>query len=857
MSSSILSEADPALLPVEINLSPGAEYREKARKWQGIPGIERAAGGRLWAAWYTGGRTEDKDNHIVLVSSEDEGVSWSEPVLVIDPAGIVRAADPVLWHDPRGRLWLFWMQTGAHDRSVFDGRAGVWAIFSENSQEASPGWSEPQRIANGVMMNKPTALSSGDWLLPIAVWSHHPAPYLYSLPEEEFSSVYVSRDEGKTFSFLGKSDVPNRTCDEHMIVERKDGSLWMLVRRRDGIGEAFSRDGGKTWDSAPDIVLPGPNARFHIRRLLSGRLLLINHHEFTRRSHLTAMLSDDDGLTWPHKVLLDERADAAYPDAVESPDGKIHIIYDRRRVGEGEILLQTLTEDEIIKGQSSGKIIVVSHVHRTDIGDRLELFVDDELIDRTKNVALKLHQPVRQEAALVTDQPWEGNAVGYVSVMQDGDILRMYYKMADTREGIATKEERYTHPMWVCYAESRDGLKWDRPELGLHEFEGSTANNIVFKGIGELLKGVHGFTPFRDTNPDCLPEERYKVLAGAGESGLREGSYALCSPDGLHWSLMQEEPVLRQIIDGAFDSQTLAFWDKERAEYRIYFRDYFNREDKINKVRVIKTARSSDFIHWDEMQLLDYNSEALPVQLYTNQIQPYFRAPHILLGFPTRYIQRSWSPAIEALPELPHRQWRTEVFFERYGAALTDGLFMSSRDRTKFYRWDEAFVRPGPQIQGNWMYGDNYQGAGLFLTDSALEGAPQEISFLVTEHTARSTFSVVRRMSIRVDGFVSVQAPMAGGELTLVPLWFNGNRLRLNFSTSAAGSIRVEIQDFSGKALPGFALDDCHEIIGDEIDRTVAWKGGSDLGAIPRQLVRLRFVMADADLFSFQFYTES
>lgn len=388
---------DLALNPVNVNFSPGPQYAEKSRKWQGIPGIELAANGRLWAAWYSGGCTEDQFNHVLLVTSDDNGINWSEPVLVIDPPGDIRASDPVLWHDPLGRLWLFWMQS-AHAGKTFDGRGGVCYIRCDNSGSASPIWSTPRRIANGIMMNKPTVPSSGEWLLPCAVWSHK-CPYFHSLPGEQFSNVIITRDQGETFELLGSADVPNRDCDEHMIVERKDGTLWMLVRVKDGIGEAVSNDCGRTWQASPKAVMPGPCSRFHIRRLCSGRLLLINHFNFTGRSHLTAMLSDDDGKTWAHRLLLDERTNVSYPDAVETPEGRIVMIYDRSRLGEGEILFQTFSEEDILLNRNPGhagrRPQIISHAHRLDIGSENAPLEDNRLVDHMINVVMEKHDSGR------------------------------------------------------------------------------------------------------------------------------------------------------------------------------------------------------------------------------------------------------------------------------------------------------------------------------------------------------------------------------------------------------------------------------------------------------------------------------
>ncbi|MBC7288835.1 MAG: hypothetical protein H5T86_12535, partial [Armatimonadetes bacterium] len=112
---------------------------------------------------------------------------------------------------------------------------------------------------------------------------------------------------------------------------------------------------------------------------------------------------------------------------------------------------------------------------------------------------------------------------------------------------------------------------------------------------------------------------------------------------------------------------------------------------------------------------------------------------------------------------------------------------------------------------------------------------------------------VIRRYTLRIDGFVSVEAPLSGGEVLTRPLVFSGRELLLNVSTSAAGSIRVELQDPVGNAIPGFSLAECPEIFGDFLARPVRWKSGAELASLAGQPVRLRFELRDADLYSFQF----
>ena len=184
---------------------------------------------------------------------------------------------------------------------------------------------------------------------------------------------------------------------------------------------------------------------------------------------------------------------------------------------------------------------------------------------------------------------------------------------------------------------------------------------------------------------------------------------------------------------------------------------------------------------------------------------------------------------------------------------MTDGLFMTSRDGLSFQRWDEAFLRPGPQAEGRWIYGDNYQSYGLFETKSESPGLPNEISMHFNEGAWRDEMHRLRRYTIRLDGFVSLHASLAGGELTTKPLKFAGRRLSLNYATSAAGHVRIELQDATGKPLPGFTLADADELYGDTVHQPVTWKTQADISQLAGQEVRVRFVLRDADLFAFQF----
>lgn len=336
-------------------------YQKEHRLWQGIPGIEKTKRGRLFITFYSGGETEAPGNYVVLKKSDDDGVTWSDILAVNAPQFPARAFDPCLWIDPMGRLWWFWSQ---QETGQFDGVGGVWYVRCDQPEEETLTFTEPFRFANGVMMNKPTVLKNGTWLFPCAIWTdacYSGMPVVEGIKAERFSNVYASTDHGKTITLLGSADIPNRCFDEHMTVELSDGRLLMLVRTHYGIGRSFSYDGGKTWTPGEDSGISGPNSRFFIRKLASGRILLVNHYHFQGRNNLTAMLSEDDCVSWKGFLLLDERGAVSYPDGTEDTQGNLYIVYDRERGGSHEyknhsdaareILFAKITEEDILAGR--------------------------------------------------------------------------------------------------------------------------------------------------------------------------------------------------------------------------------------------------------------------------------------------------------------------------------------------------------------------------------------------------------------------------------------------------------------------------------------------------------------------------
>ena len=454
-----------------------------------------------------------------------------------------------------------------------------------------------------------------------------------------------------------------------------------------------------------------------------------------------------------------------------------------------------------------------------DIGDRLELFVDHFLIDSLQGTRLRLHEPQPAGTALAFDRPWEGAHTGYVTVIQDGSLYRMYYR------GLPVSGKDGSDQETTCYAESRDGISWTKPDLGLYEVAGTRRNNIVLAGSAPFS---HNFSPFIDTQPGVPAYARFKALAGTSESGL----YVFASGDGIRWRKWKEKPV---VTEGAFDSQNVAFWSGAERSYVAYFRTWT--EGGFEGFRTISRAVSPDLLNWSTPAMMTFGATP-PEHLYTSQTQPYFRAPHIYVALPMRFV-----PGRKVLTD---DEARALGVGEGYASDCAETVFMTSRGGGRYERtFMEGFIRPGLD-PGNWASRSGLSALGVVPTGAS------EISIYKQAHYAQPS-NCLERYSMRMDGFVSVNAPFAGGEMRTRPIRFAGNELVLNFSTGAAGGIRVEFQDEGGKPVPGYSLEDCALMVGDSIERAVKWKQGRNLRVLAGRAVRLRFVMKDADIYSIRF----
>lgn len=427
-----------------------------------------------------------------------------------------------------------------------------------------------------------------------------------------------------------------------------------------------------------------------------------------------------------------------------------------------------------------------------EVGTRVEMFVDEWLIEEKRGVSLKLHPPRREEIVLSFDQPWEGKFSGYATVIQEQDKIRLYYRGSMNDEV-------------TCYAESTDGIHFVKPQLGLFEYEGSTANNIVWKG-----RLSHNFSPFLDRSSHDSHELRYKAVGGIDEL------FACGSTDGIHWQKLRDEPIL---TDGDFDSLNVVFWDVNIHAYRCYSRAVS--QDN----RAILTSTSPDFWNWDKQQFLRYNDLKPMQHYYTNSSLLCPEAEHMYMAFPMRFVPQRKKLSQHSEP------------------GISDTVMMTSRDGL---HWDrtfmEAWCRAGVDPR-NWSDRTGILSTGCVLLN------PDEFSFYIQEHY-RWDDNRLRRITVRKHGFGSIHAGFDHGEWVSRPFILEGNELLANYSTSAVGYLRLELQDEHGRPIDGFRLEDMEPMYGDEIEGRVNWGTEADFKLLRDRPVRIRMQIKDADLFS-------
>lgn len=425
----------------------------------------------------------------------------------------------------------------------------------------------------------------------------------------------------------------------------------------------------------------------------------------------------------------------------------------------------------------------------------------------------------------------------------------MYYRATVCKHQADGSKPKVTSV--ICVAESIDGIKFTKPNLGIFEFNGSRENNIVY--ANEKLQR-DTFSVMYDEKSDCPEDERYKALT---ECWVKVDGHSqprlmyLSSPDGYHFT--ERYPL---DVAGTMDSYNPVFWDKITEQYFLYYRAFHDPDgtdhltwagvDDRYSIRDARLATSKDFKTWELHGRITFEEGQEDYPLYTNQITKYYRSENTFIGMPTRYNERvADKENFKHMPLADYREKITE-HFGREGTALTDCIIMTSEDGHVFNRRDEAFFTPGPENNSNWWYGNCYPCYGFIETKADERGAANEISMYMGENYRIKNVNF-RRYTLRLDGFFSWFAKYRGSEVLTKEFEVAGDKLFLNFATSARGGITVSVCNLDGNEIDGYTS---YVMFGDSVKRIVEFE--KPLSELRGKAVRLKFFMRDAHLYSFE-----
>jgi len=461
------------------------------------------------------------------------------------------------------------------------------------------------------------------------------------------------------------------------------------------------------------------------------------------------------------------------------------------------------------------------------VSDHAQLLIDHRFIASSRNVELRMNPPVKRGPVLVRDKPWEAGDIGFcVSVIPWQDAFHLFY-MARGADG----EIRH------CYARSADGITWEKPNLGLIEYEGSKDTNIVLTGVVES-------TVFLD--PVAPPEARFKTVSAMyWPDPERAGLYIHTSPDGLHWTMSD-----RRVFPLSPDTANQAFYDTRLGRYVADIR-LWNPMRKVGRVEMDDitqpwpfTPSGKPYHIWGPASIPVSSTEVptvfgydeadpVPSDHYNAACIQYPFADDAYFMFPSAY---------RHFPEPPVGKYGNDGLLDIQMAVSRDGEHWTRLSRG-------PYVPLG--LEGEVDWGQLYMAVGMVRSGPRLY---QYYGGYDTTHGAPiQDDGAICRLEQRLDGFVSADFAYEGGELTTPPISFTGSALHLNLNASALGTGRVEILDEAGALIPGYALDDCDAIGGNSVDRTVTWRGQSDVSVLQGRAVQLRFVMRATKLYSFRF----
>ena len=819
---------------------------EKRDAYSAWPAIARAENGDLLVLFTRTDEHMGPNGEILMVRSTDNGETWSPPTIIFDTIVDDRESGITVLRD--GRLLTHLrsvrfpettytgMNEGNYPRELLDrwqdyvskeeykNATHLHRAFQTVSSDNGYTWSDPEHGTDSI--HGGIHLANGSLL--VASYREHP----------EKLAIYTTPNPETPWDHIATLQAPPEVSDkirfgEPHVLQLPSGRIILMTRATAKpyndqsplckLWGSYSDDNGKTW--APPYETPLWGFPPHLTLLSDDRVMVTYGHRrppYGQRAAVSA-----DGINWSlddEFILRDDalNKDLGYPVSIELSPGRILSVYYQPNVTPNTVLEPGPPNPNRKKPGILGTIWTLpsrdgGRADVVDIGSRRELFVDQFLIDELQNVTQQLHQPKREGIALPFDKPWEGNWSAYTTVIKDGDNWRMYYRGLP---GVGDEFEAVT-----CYAESKDGINWTKPNLGLLEVMGSKNNNVI---LNEKEVWCHNFSPFLDTRSGVPQSERYKSIA----SNKKHGLVSFVSADGIRWRRNSDDFFF---TDGMFDSHNVAFWSESEQLYVCYFRTWTGTE--YSGFRTIARTTSKDFISWGPRVEMTYGDTAQE-HLYTNGTNPYERAPHIYIALAKRFF-----PDKAALNK---SQSQKLVDHPDYGKASSDSIFMTTRGGHRYDRtFMEAFIRPGNTLQ-DWVARDNTPALGV------IQGNERELFLYRMSHYGQDSAHMTR-YSLRLDGFASLSAPYEGGEAITRLFTFKGDSLSINYASSAAGEVRVEIQDEYGQAIPSFTLDQCIPVFGDELDRAIEWDNDSSLTKLVGRPIRLRFSLKDADLYSIKF----
>jgi len=491
-----------------------------------------------------------------------------------------------------------------------------------------------------------------------------------------------------------------------------------------------------------------------------------------------------------------------------------------------------------------------------DVGTRKQLFVDERFVASSNGVERVMNPPHQAGEILVkADEAHEagGQVFLYSSVLkEDGGPVRLWYDLY-----VPYGPGPYEHHRRIAYAESEDGLHFQKPRLGLHEVDGTAENNVVIPGR------IGGGAVWRD--PQAPPEHRYKTQAKFYTTPGTGAGYFLMhsSPDGLHWNEFAE-------IDtrGHTDTQTIIFWDPRVGRYVFYGRDkeYVELDGERNSIRMVRRQESDDLLAWDtQSRILAPDTEDRAAFDSTGELPPVGYYGATVFKYPLDGPNGADPKDDRVYVMLAQAFWHfTDQGYDgSIGPYTRDVRLLLSRDGESFEHAGgrQAFLRPGPagsfSSKGVWALpnpvrmGDEiwiyYAGTN---EDRTSRDRDQRID---PQAPDGARLGGISRAVMRLDGFVSVDAPYEGGEFRTPPIRFEGSRLELNLDTAGGGSVKVEILDADGAPIPGFSSTDATPLTGNDVRMPVRWGDNQDLSPLAGQPIHLRFLLRDCKLYAFQF----